>query len=62
MKKTTGSARSAETLDGVIWKYVDILQGVAQGCTLSPDLFKACIHNLILTDERSKAGSHGGAK
>ena len=28
-------------------EYVDILQGVAQGCTLSPNLFKMCIYIFI---------------
>ena len=40
MKLMTECARSAVTLDGEISKYVDILQEVAQGCTLSPNLFK----------------------
>ena len=43
MEKTTECARSAVMLDGEISKYVDILQGVAQGCTLSPNLFKVCV-------------------
>ena len=38
-KNMTECARSAAMLDGEISKYVDILQGVAQGCTLSPNLF-----------------------
>ena len=32
----TECARGAVMLDGEISRYVDILQGVAQGCTLSP--------------------------
>ena len=31
-----------------ISKYVDILQGVAQGFTLSPNLFKVFINDMIL--------------
>ena len=33
MKKMTGCAKSTVMLDGEISNYVDILQGVAQGCT-----------------------------
>ena len=40
MKNVTECARGAVTLDEEISKYVDILQEVAQGCTLSPNLFK----------------------
>ena len=36
----TECARSAVTQDGEISKYVDVLQGAAQGCTLSSNLFK----------------------
>ena len=43
IKNMAERARSAEMLDGEISKYVDILQGVAQGCTLSPNLFKVHI-------------------
>ena len=39
-EKYDGGCESAVMLDGEIWNYVDILQGVAQGCTLSPNLFK----------------------
>ncbi|CAB1102180.1 unnamed protein product [Ectocarpus sp. CCAP 1310/34] len=34
-------------LDGEISKYVDILQGVAQGCSMSPTLFKIYINDMI---------------
>ena len=40
MKKMTECARSAVMLEGGIPKYVDILNGVAQGCALSPIFFK----------------------
>ena len=33
-------ARCVVMLDGEMSKYVDILRGVAQRCTLSPNLFK----------------------
>ena len=38
-KKTTECATSAVMLDGEIYKCADILRGVAQGCSLSPNLF-----------------------
>ena len=44
----TECARSAVMLDGEISRYVDILQGVAQGCMLSPNLFKVYIDDMIL--------------
>ena len=37
-------------------KYVDILQGVAQGCTLSPNLFKVYINDMIVAVEAAKQG------
>ena len=40
MKNMTECARSAVMLDGEKSKCVDILQGVAQGCTLSLDQFE----------------------
>ena len=43
MKNVTGCARSDVTLDGEISKYINILQGVAQGCTLSPNIFKVYV-------------------
>ena len=48
IKKMTECARSAVMLDGEISKYVDSLQGIAQGCTLSPNLFKVHINDLIV--------------
>ena len=61
MKKTTECAISAVMLDGEILKYVDILQVVEQGCTLSPTLFK--IYSRPDSSSRSsEAGSHGGAR
>ena len=44
LEKMTECARSAVMLDG---KMLDILQGVAQGCTVSPDLFKEYINDVI---------------
>ena len=50
-------ARSAVILDGEISKYVDILQGVAQGCTLSPNLlFKGDINDMMVAIEAAKQG------
>ncbi|MEP2874451.1 MAG: reverse transcriptase domain-containing protein [Hyphomicrobiales bacterium] len=56
MKKMTECARSAVMLDGEISKYVDILQGVAQRCTLSPNLFKIYINDLIVAVEAARQG------
>ena len=56
MKNMTECARSAVMLGGEISKYVDILQGVAQGCTLSPDLFKVYIYAMIAAVEAAKQG------
>ena len=44
-------------LDGKKLKYVYIVQGVAQGCTLPPNLFKT--HIIDSSSRSSKAGSHG---
>ena len=53
---------SAVMLDGEkISKYVDILQGVVQRCTLSPNLFKIpgiYINNLLVAVEAARR-SHG---
>ena len=43
-------------LDGEISKYVDVLQGVAQGCTLSLNLFRTNIHDLIIAVDATKQG------
>ena len=57
MKTTTGCARSA-ACDAGRGKsnHVDILRGVAQGCILSPNLFKACINDMIVAVEAAKQG------
>ena len=52
----TECATSAVMLDGEISKYVDILQGAAQGCTLSPNLFKVYINDMIVAVEAAKQG------
>ena len=50
-------------LDGKMPNYVDIRKGVAQGCTLSPNLFKVCINDMIDGSGRStKGGSDGGGR
>ena len=37
-------------------KYVDISHGVAQGCTRSPNLFKAYINDTIVAIKAAKQG------
>ena len=56
VKKMTECAKSAMMLDGEISKYFDILQGVAQGCTLSPTLFRVFINDLTLAIESAQQG------
>ena len=56
MKNITKCATSAVMLDGEIPKYVDILQGVAEGCTLSPDLFKVYINDMTVAVGAAKQG------
>ena len=48
MKNMTKCARSVVMLDGEISTHVDILQGVTQGCTLSPNLFKVHTDDIIV--------------
>ena len=43
-----------------ISKYVDIFRGVAQGCTLSPSLFKVYISDLLIAVKAAKQGVMGG--
>ena len=56
MKKIAECARSAVVLDGELSKHVAILQGVAQGCALSPNLFKVRINGMIAAVEVAKHG------
>ena len=56
MKKLTECARSAVMLDEETSDYVDILQGTAQGCTLSPNLFKVYINDMLVAVEEAKKG------
>ena len=51
MKNMTECATRAVMLDGETSIYADILQGVAQGCTLSPNLFKVYIYGMIVAVE-----------
>ena len=53
----TECARSAAVLDGEISEYVDILQGVAQGCAPSPIIFKVYINDMIVAVEAAKQGA-----
>ena len=41
---------------GNIQKYVVFLQGVAQGCALSPSLFKVYINDMIVAVEAANQG------
>ena len=56
MKKMTECARSAVLLDRETLNYADIAQGVAQGCTLSPYLFKVYIDYMMVAVEKVKQG------
>ena len=51
MEINTECARSAVMLDGEISNFVDSLQGVAQGCTLSLNLFKVYIYGMTVAVE-----------
>ena len=52
----TECVRSAVMLDGEISKYVDILRGVAQGYTLSLNLFEVNSDDMIVAAEATKQG------
>ena len=56
MKNIKECARSAVMPDGEISKYIGILQGVAQGCTPSPNPFKVYINDMIVEVEAAKKG------
>ena len=56
LKTMTECARSAVILEWGISKYGDILQGVAQGCTLSPNLLKVYVNDMIVAVEAAKQG------
>ena len=60
MKKMTECARRAVMLDGEILKCVDVLQGVAQGCTWSLNSFKVHINDMIVAVEAAKQESRWG--
>ena len=55
-KNVTEYARSAVMLDGEMSKCVDIVQGVAQGCMLPPNLFKIFMNDLIAAVEAARQG------
>ena len=52
----TECATSVVMLDGEISKCVDILEGVAQGCTLSPNQFKVYLDDMIVAVKAAKQG------
>ena len=60
VKKMTECPRSAVMMDRKISKEVDIYKGVAQGCTLSPNLFKVYIDYMIVAVEAAKQGGRYG--
>ena len=43
-------------LDAELSKYVDVSQGVAQGCIVSPNLFKVYINAMIVAAESARQG------
>ena len=55
-EKNTECARIVVRMDREISKYVDILQGAAQGCTLSPNQSKVYINDIIVAVEGAKQG------
>ena len=60
-EKFAECARSAVMLDGEILKYADVLQGVAQGCTLSPNLLcRVHINDMRVGVEAAKQGATMG--
>ena len=58
MENLTECARRDVMLGGEISQYVDILQGFAQRCTLSPNLFKVPVYikDMIVAVEAAKQG------
>ena len=56
MESLTECTRSAAILDEELFKFVNILQGVAQGCTLSPRIIRVSITDLIVNNEAGKQG------
>lgn len=54
--KTTECARGAMALDGDISREFEIVQGGAQGCTLSPTSSKVFINDLIVSTEAAEQG------
>ena len=56
MVNMTECAKRVIKLDKETSKYFDILQEVAQGCTLSPTLFKVFIDDMIRAVEATKQG------
>ena len=56
MKNRTPCARSVAMLDGEVSSNIDVLQGVAQRCTISPNLFKVYINDMIVAVEAAKHG------
>ena len=65
VKKLSGYARSVMIIDGEIFRYIygDIVQGIAQGCPLSPALFKVFVSDTYADSNRSsKARSQSGGR
>ena len=55
-EKDDGMCGKCRDVGQEIFEYVDILQGVAQGCTLSPNLFKEYINDMIVAVDAAKQG------
>ena len=60
LNNMTECATKAVMLDGEISKFVDISEGVAQECSLSPDLLKVYVSGMIVAIEAAKQGLRYG--
>ena len=56
MKKMTECAARAMMMNGDISNHAQMLQAAAQECTLSPNLFKVYIDDMVVAVEAAKLG------